>query len=223
MRFVLQQARHPGDDYAQDLFAVLVWRSDGACLADLSPIKFCTAARLDWAGCARRRPSAHSRLALIVAYLPPIKQAGRTGAALWCVSGISESATIIFGISKVFWLSLGMLFLAGAVDSVSVIIRGSIVQLVTPDNMRGRVSAVNNIFIGTSNEFGALESGFDGGAVWSGAFRGGRGRLHDPDRDWGGGVLAGDAEDRAIGQIAAMIFAFARGAQAASLQVSAAS
>jgi sugar phosphate permease len=66
---------------------------------------------------------------------------------------------ILFGISKIFWLSLGMLFLAGAFDSVSVIIRGSIVQLVTPDNMRGRVSAVNNIFIGTSNEFGALESG----------------------------------------------------------------
>ena len=54
------------------------------------------------------------------------------------------------------WL---MLFIAGALDSVSVIIRGSIVQLVTPDEMRGRVSAVNNIFIGTSNEFGALESG----------------------------------------------------------------
>jgi hypothetical protein len=52
-----------------------------------------------------------------------------------------------------------MLFIAGAVDSVSVIIRGSIVQLVTPDEMRGRVSSVNNIFIGTSNEFGALESG----------------------------------------------------------------
>jgi hypothetical protein len=52
-----------------------------------------------------------------------------------------------------------MLFLTGAFDSVSVIVRGSIVQLVTPDEMRGRVSAVNNIFIGTSNEFGALESG----------------------------------------------------------------
>src|SRR5207253_9918141 len=68
-------------------------------------------------------------------------------------------ATIIFGLSQAFWLSLLMLFLAGAFDSVSVIIRGSIVQLVTPDEMRGRVSAVNNIFIGTSNEFGALESG----------------------------------------------------------------
>ena len=95
-------------------------------------------------------------MALTVAYLPPMRHAGRT--LLWCVAGFGLT-TILFGISKIFWLSLGMLFLAGAFDSVSVIIRGSIVQLVTPDNMRGRVSAVNNIFIGTSNEFGALESG----------------------------------------------------------------
>src|SRR5437667_11169712 len=79
-------------------------------------------------------------------------------ALLWCFAGFGI-ATIIFGFSKALWLSLSMLFIAGALDSVSVIIRGSIVQLVTPDEMRGRVSAVNNIFIGTSNEFGALESG----------------------------------------------------------------
>jgi sugar phosphate permease len=95
-------------------------------------------------------------MALAVAYLPPMKQAGK--ALLWCVTAFGI-AIIIFGLSKTFCLSLAMLFLAGAVDSVSVIIRGSIVQLVTPDEMRGRVSAVNNIFIGTSNEFGALESG----------------------------------------------------------------
>jgi MFS family permease len=95
-------------------------------------------------------------MALIVAYLPPMRHAGRS--LFWCVTGFGL-ATIVFGLSKIFWLSLGMLFLAGAFDSVSVIIRGSIVQLVTPDEMRGRVSAVNNIFIGTSNEFGALESG----------------------------------------------------------------
>jgi MFS family permease len=94
--------------------------------------------------------------ALVVAHLPPMRQAGST--LLWCVTGFGM-ATILFGLSKVFWLSLGLLFLVGAFDSVSVIIRGSIVQLVTPDEMRGRVSAVNNIFIGTSNEFGALESG----------------------------------------------------------------
>jgi MFS family permease len=94
--------------------------------------------------------------ALVVAHLRPMRQAGRI--LLWCVTGFGI-ATILFGLSKVFWLSLGLLFLVGAFDSVSVIIRGSIVQLVTPDEMRGRVSAVNNIFIGTSNEFGALESG----------------------------------------------------------------
>ena len=95
-------------------------------------------------------------MALVVAYLPPMRHAGRS--LFWCVSGFGI-AMIIFGLSKALWLSLGMLFLAGAFDSVSVIIRGSIVQLMTPDEMRGRVSSVNNIFIGTSNEFGALESG----------------------------------------------------------------
>src|SRR6266702_318341 len=95
-------------------------------------------------------------MAMVVAHLPPMKQAGKT--LLWCVTGFGI-ATILFGLSKAFWLSLGLLFLIGAFDSVSVIIRGSIVQLVTPDEMRGRVSSVNNIFIGTSNEFGALESG----------------------------------------------------------------
>ena len=95
-------------------------------------------------------------MALVIAHLPPMKQTGKT--LLWCVFGFGIS-TILFGLSKVFWLSLGLLFLVGAFDSVSVIIRGSIVQLITPDEMRGRVSSVNNIFIGTSNEFGALESG----------------------------------------------------------------
>src|SRR5947209_13023410 len=85
-----------------------------------------------------------------------MRHAGR--ALLWCVTGFGI-ATVVFGLSKALWLSLGVLFVAGALDSVSVIIRGSIVQLVTPDEMRGRVSAVNNIFIGTSNEFGAMESG----------------------------------------------------------------
>lgn len=95
-------------------------------------------------------------MALLIAYLPPIKHAGRT--LLWTVTGFGL-ATIIFGLSQNLWLSLAMLFLTGAFDSVSVVIRHSIVQLLTPDEMRGRISAVNNIFIGTSNELGALESG----------------------------------------------------------------
>ncbi|MGH7936011.1 MAG: MFS transporter, partial [Chthoniobacterales bacterium] len=68
-------------------------------------------------------------------------------------------ATIIFGLSTWFWLSLVMLFFTGLFDSVSMVVRQTLVQLLTPDEMRGRVSSVNNIFIGTSNEFGALESG----------------------------------------------------------------
>ncbi len=66
---------------------------------------------------------------------------------------------IIFGLSKEFYLSLFVLALSGAFDSVSVVVRSTIIQLMTPDNMKGRVSAVNSIFIGSSNEIGAFESG----------------------------------------------------------------
>lgn len=66
---------------------------------------------------------------------------------------------ILFGLSNNFWLSMGVLAMSGACDSVSVIIRGTLLQTLTPENMKGRVSAVNNIFIGSSNEIGAFESG----------------------------------------------------------------
>ena len=95
-------------------------------------------------------------MAILIAYLPPMKRAGRT--LLWVVAGFGL-ATILFGLSRSFWLSLALLFLTGVFDSVSVVIRHTIIQLLTPDEMRGRISAVNNIFIGTSNELGALESG----------------------------------------------------------------
>jgi MFS family permease len=137
-----------------DLFAVLLGGATALLPIFADQILHCGPIGLGW---MRAAPAVGAfAMALVVAYLPPMRQAGKT--LLWCVTGFGLS-TIIFGISKVFWLSLGMLFLTGAFDSVSVIIRGSIVQLVTPDEMRGRVSAVNNIFIGTSNEFGALESG----------------------------------------------------------------
>jgi len=68
-------------------------------------------------------------------------------------------ATIVFGLSRNFWLSLAMLALLGACDNISVVIRHTIVQSLTPDAMRGRVSAVNQVFIGASNELGGLESG----------------------------------------------------------------
>jgi MFS family permease len=97
----------------------------------------------------------------MIAHLPPMRRAGRT--LLWCVSGFGL-ATIVFGLSQWFWLSLAMLFLTGVFDSVSVVVRHTVVQLLTPDEMRGRVSALNNIFIGTSNEFGAVESGLTAAA-----------------------------------------------------------
>jgi MFS family permease len=137
-----------------DLFAVLLGGSVALLPIFADQILHCGPVGLGW---MRASPAIGAfAMALTVAYLPPMRQAGR--ALLWCVAGFGI-ATVVFGLSKALWLSLAMLFVAGALDSVSVIIRGSIVQLVTPDEMRGRVSAVNNIFIGTSNEFGALESG----------------------------------------------------------------
>jgi MFS family permease len=137
-----------------DLFAVLLGGAVALLPIFADQILHCGPIGLGW---MRAAPAVGAlAMALTVAHLPPMRQAGKL--LLWCVAGFGL-ATIIFGLSKALWLSLAMLFIAGAVDSVSVIIRGSIVQLVTPDEMRGRVSAVNNIFIGTSNEFGALESG----------------------------------------------------------------
>jgi MFS family permease len=68
-------------------------------------------------------------------------------------------AIIAFGISNHLWLCALFLLISGCCDSISVVIRGSIMQLTTPDHMRGRISAINGIFIGSSNELGALESG----------------------------------------------------------------
>ena len=102
-------------------------------------------------------------MALIIAYRPPISNAGKI--LLYSVAGFGVS-TILFGVSTNFWAALFFLFLTGAFDNVSVVIRHSILQLATPDNMRGRVSAVNGIFIGSSNEIGAFESGLT--AKWWG-------------------------------------------------------
>jgi MFS family permease len=102
-------------------------------------------------------------MALIVAHWPLRRRAGVT--MLWCVAGFGVF-TILFGISRNLWLSLIALLLVGATDMVSVIIRGTLVQLATPDAMRGRVSAVNSLFIGASNELGQFESGLT--AHWFG-------------------------------------------------------
>ncbi len=95
-------------------------------------------------------------MAGILAYYPPRKRAGTT--LLWsvCLFGV---CTILFAVSKNFYISLLLLALSGAFDNVSVVVRHIILQLSTPDNMRGRVAAVNGMFIGSSNEIGAFESG----------------------------------------------------------------
>lgn len=99
--------------------------------------------------------------AVIIAHRPPLQKAGRT--MLWCVA-IFGAATIGFGCiiiptARWFWLACLLLAVAGAVDQISVVVRQTLVQILTPDEKRGRVSAVNSLFIGTSNELGGFRSG----------------------------------------------------------------
>lgn len=95
-------------------------------------------------------------MAVLLTYFPLRRNAGRK--LLWAVAGFGL-ATIGFALSKSFALSLFLLFLTGVFDSVSVIVRSTLIHTYTPEYMKGRVSAVNNIFIGSSNEIGAFESG----------------------------------------------------------------
>jgi MFS family permease len=102
-------------------------------------------------------------MGIVVAHWPLRRRAGAT--MLWCVFGFGLF-TVVFGISRNVALSLAMLLLVGASDTVSVIVRHVMIQLATPDEMRGRVSAVNMVFIGASNEVGQFESGIT--AQWFG-------------------------------------------------------
>ncbi len=101
--------------------------------------------------------------AIAIASLPPFRHAGR--ALVWGVA-IFGVATIAFGLSRNFAFSLVVLFILGAADMVSVVVRQTLIQTLTPDSMRGRVSAVNSVFIGASNELGGFESGVT--AAWFG-------------------------------------------------------
>jgi len=108
-------------------------------------------------GLLRAAPSVGAVImALFLTHKPPTSNAGRN--LMVCVAGFGV-CIIIFGLSQSFILSLIALALSGMFDSVSVVIRQTIIQLKTPENMKGRVSAVNSIFIGSSNEIGAFESG----------------------------------------------------------------
>ena len=102
----------------------------------------------------------------LLAFLPLRTNPGRK--LFFCVAGFAVSI-IVFGISKNFYLSFFMLLLSGMFDAVSVVIRSTILQLVTPDDMRGRVSAVNTMFVSSSNELGDFESGLM--AHWLGTVR----------------------------------------------------
>ncbi len=95
-------------------------------------------------------------IALLIAHRPPFKKAGQT--LLLAVAGFGI-ATIVFGLSRNFWLSLVMLLTLGGLDNISVVIRGTLLLTRTPDTMRGRVSAVNGLFIAASNQLGGFESG----------------------------------------------------------------
>jgi MFS family permease len=103
-------------------------------------------------------------MALLIAYKPIRRRAGAT--MLWCVAGFGVF-TIVFGLSRNIVLSMISLFFVGAADMVSVVVRGVLIQIETPDQMRGRVNAVDMIFIGASNELGEFESGL--AAQWFGA------------------------------------------------------
>ena len=108
-------------------------------------------------GILRAAPSIGALIvAFLLAHLPAMKHAGRT--LLLAVTGFGL-ATIAFGLSTSFWLSVAMLALLGGLDNISVVIRSTLLMTLTPDEMRGRISSVNSIFIGMSNELGSFESG----------------------------------------------------------------
>lgn len=137
-----------------DLFAVLFGGAVAMLPAYADKILFAGPVEL---GLLRSAPAIGAIItAIILVYKPPGKKAGIN--LFWNV-GLFGLATICFAISTNFYLSFFFLVLTGAFDNVSVVIRHTIMQLSTPDEMRGRVSAINSIFIGSSNEIGAFESG----------------------------------------------------------------
>jgi MFS family permease len=137
-----------------DLFAVLL----GGAVA-LLPIYAKEVLRVGpWGlGLMRGAPGVGAVItAVLIAFVPLSRRAGPV--MLACVAGFG-AATIVFGLSRDLPLSLAALLCIGATDMISVVVRGTVVQLSTPDSMRGRVSSVNMLFIGASNELGQFESG----------------------------------------------------------------
>lgn len=139
---------------ALDMFAVLF----GGAMALLPAfVKNVLHSGPETLGLLRAAPACGAILmGLYLARHPINRNAGRI--LLCAVAGFGV-AMIVFALSRSLWFSIGALFVSGVFDSVSVVLRSTILQLTTPDDMRGRVSAINGIFIGSSNELGAFESG----------------------------------------------------------------
>jgi MFS family permease len=161
VRYVLQNQIVLGA-ISLDLFAVLL----GGATA-LLPIYARDVLHLGpWAlGALRSAPAAGAAATGIVLASRPIER--HAGAKMLACVGVFGIATVVFGLSRSFALSIAALVIAGAADMVSVFVRSALVQLATPDAMRGRVSAVNMVFVGASNELGEFESGLT--AQWLGA------------------------------------------------------
>ena len=137
-----------------DLFAVLLGSATALLPIVAKDILHVGPAGFGW---LRAAPSVGAVvMALLTVHRPPWKHAGRVLLLAFVGYG---AAVIVFGVSKSFPLSLAMLALTGVFDNLNVVIRQTLIQYITPDEMRGRVTAVNFIFIGCSNELGALESG----------------------------------------------------------------
>jgi MFS family permease len=150
-------------------------------------------------GLLRAMPAVGALAVSLIMTVRPIKHdAGKI--MLLCVA-IFGAATVVFGISRTIWVSLVALVLVGASDMISVVIRASILQLATPPEMRGRVSAVNWLFVGASNEFGGFESGVT--AQWWGAVR---------------AVVVGGIGSLLVTGVAAAIFPALRNADALSVE-----
>ncbi len=139
---------------ALDLFAVFFGGAIALLPVFASDVLHVGAAGL---GVLRTAPSIGALLVMVVATRwPPSRHAGRT--FLICVAGFGVSM-IVFGLSTSFWLSMAALFMSGVTDGISMVIRSTILRVLSPEAIRGRVAAVNWVFIGASNELGAFESG----------------------------------------------------------------
>jgi MFS family permease len=143
-----------------DLFAVLLGGATALLPVYADKILHVGPIGLGW---LRAAPSIGAfAMAMWLAHRRPMQRPGL--ALLWAVVGFG-GAIVVFGFSRWYWLSLVALILTGAFDNVSVVVRQSLVQLLTPNALRGRVTAVNQIFIGSSNEIGALRAGLMGALV----------------------------------------------------------